>query len=140
MRNVLENYARLDRRFHLLGYLSKAEIKQQLHEYDFLILPSYFEPFGIVLLEALACGVPCIISNLAGPMEVITHDETGIVFPLEEVDGFVKAINYSMELQDHQYESMCRKAISKSKQYDVNEIAKKWVLLFQTICKTRVKK
>ena len=130
----MEKYAAQDKRVHVLGYLSKDVIKSHLCEYDYLLLPSHQEPFGIVLLEALACGVPCIVSNVVGPMEVINHNETGIVFCLEDAEGFAKAMDYSMELDDEQYNIMSNNAMCESKKYDVNEVIKKWVGLFKRVC------
>ena len=134
LRDELDSYAEQDARLHMLGYLSKEQIKEHLHEYDYLILPSYHEPFGIVLLEALACGVPCIVSDLAGPMEIISHDETGIVFNLKEKNGFCCAMKYSMELDNISYMNMSKNGIAESSRYDVEEIVKKWILLFEKIC------
>ena len=135
LKESLQNYANYDNRLVLKGYLSKNEIKLHLHEYDYLILPSHIELFGIVLLEALACGVPSIVSNASGPTEIIRHDETGIAFQLNDPKGFENAMNYSMELNDEQYEAMSKNAIRESRKYDVNEVIKKWVALFERVCK-----
>lgn len=140
LKKELEVYAREDVRLRVLGRLSKEKIKAHLHEYDYLILPSYHEPFGIVLLEALACGVPCIVSNLAGPMEIVSDNETGIVFNLEEKDGFCRAMKHSMEMDDISYTNMSRRGVDESKRYDVNEIAKKWFALFERVCGEREEK
>ncbi len=135
LKDALEQFAAHDMRLHLLGHISKDAIMTHLHEYDYLILPSKRELFGIVLLEALACGVPCIVSNASGPAEIIQHNRTGIIFRLEEKDDFEKAMNYSMELGDDKYEEMSNNAIAESKQYDVNEIIKKWIMLFEKVSK-----
>ena len=134
LRESLERYATQDSRICLLGQLSKEEIKARLKDYDYLILPSFHELFGIVLLEALASGVPCIVSNAAGPIEVISHNNTGIVFRLEDKDGFDRAMDYSLELSDSLYETMCKNAISESRKYDCSEVVKKWVNLFERVC------
>lgn len=134
LRDSLEGYAMQDNRICLLGHLSKDEIKVRLKDYDYLILPSYEEPFGIVLIEALASGVPCIISNAVGPIEIISHNKTGIVFRLEDKDDFARAVDYSMELSDSLYETMCKNAVFESKKYDCSEVVKKWVSLFERVC------
>ena len=134
LKDDLERYAAQDSRICLLGKLSKDEIKAQLKDYDYLILPSYQEPFGIVLLEALACGVPCITSNAQGPIEIICHNKTGIIFRLEDGNGFEQAMDYSMELSDNLYENMSKNAILESEKYDCCEIVKKWTSLFERVC------
>lgn len=133
LRELIEQYAAIDKRVHLLGYLSSDEIKDRLHEYDYLILPSKEELFGIVLLEAMACGVPCIVSDAVGPSEIIVHDKTGIMFSLIDVDGFDCAMEYSMALDDDKYKFMCNMALNESVKYDVSTVIKSWIALIKRI-------
>ena len=44
---------------------------------DFHVLPSFYEPIGNVVLEAMACGLPIIGSKIAGMSDIISHGETG---------------------------------------------------------------
>jgi starch synthase len=46
--------------------------------------PSIYEPFGIINLEAMACEVPVVASAVGGMKEVIVHEETGLLVPLEQ--------------------------------------------------------
>ncbi len=46
--------------------------------------PSIYEPFGIINLEAMACETPVVASKVGGMKEVILHDETGLLVPLEQ--------------------------------------------------------
>ena len=49
---------------------------------DVLVVPSVYEPFGIVALEGMAAGVPVVVSQVGGLAEVIAHDRTGVfVYP-----------------------------------------------------------
>ena len=49
---------------------------------DVLVVPSIYEPFGIVALEGMATGVPVVASQVGGLAEIIDHDRTGIfVYP-----------------------------------------------------------
>ncbi|MCI8749612.1 MAG: glycosyltransferase [Lachnospiraceae bacterium] len=134
LRDAIEEYASKDKRVHLLGYLSSDEIKVRLHEYDYLILPSREELFGIVLLEAMACGVPCIVSDAVGPSEIIAHDKTGIMFSLTDVKSFDFAMEYSIALDDDKYKCMCNAVLKESIRYDVSEVIKKWISLIKQVC------
>jgi glycosyltransferase involved in cell wall biosynthesis len=49
--------------------------------FDLLVYPSVMGAFGLVVLEAMACGLPVVVSQLNGTTEVITHDRTGILVP-----------------------------------------------------------
>lgn len=74
-------FSKVDKRVRCLGRLENSEIKALLKSYDFLILPSKEEPYGIVLIEALSSGVPCIISEAIGPKEIIKENLTGLIIP-----------------------------------------------------------
>jgi starch synthase len=49
--------------------------------------PSIYEPFGIINLEAMACGTPVVAAAVGGIREVVDHDETGLLVPFEPVSA-----------------------------------------------------
>ncbi len=56
---------------------------------DLFLLPSEQESFGLTALEAMACGVPVIGARTGGLPEVITHGETGFLYPIGEINSMV---------------------------------------------------
>ena len=54
-----------------------------------LTLTSRFEPYGAVVNEALACGVPCLVSSCAGATDLIRTEQQGVVFESENEDDLV---------------------------------------------------
>ena len=59
---------------------------------DFLVVPSLYEIFGIVILEAYACGKPVIASSVMGPKELVLDGETGILVNPREINELTDAI------------------------------------------------
>ncbi len=84
-RCYLEGIARstgYTQRILFTGFISDAEVIALMTSADVLVIPSIYEPFGIVALEGMATGVPVIASRVGGLAEVIEHDRTGIfVYP-----------------------------------------------------------
>ena len=58
---------------------------------DLFLLPSKNESFGLAALEALSCGVPVVASKMGGLPEVVTHGETGFLFPMGNVEEMADA-------------------------------------------------
>ena len=60
---------------------------------DVCVVPSYYEPFGLVAIEAMACGTPVIASNVGGLKFTVIPEETGLLVPPHDVSGFACAID-----------------------------------------------
>lgn len=68
-------------------FLGKQDNLSELYAIsDLKLLLSEKEAFGLVLIEAMACGVPCIGSNIGGIPEVIEHNENGFIVPLNDIE------------------------------------------------------
>jgi glycosyltransferase involved in cell wall biosynthesis len=64
------------------GFLDEATLIELQKSADVSVVPSLFEPFGIVALEAMAAQSPVVASDTGGLSEIIEHDVTGVkVFP-----------------------------------------------------------
>jgi glycosyltransferase involved in cell wall biosynthesis len=59
----------------------RPDIPEIMAALDLLVLPSWWEPFGRVLIEAMASGKPVVATNLGGPAEIVRDRETGILVP-----------------------------------------------------------
>jgi L-malate glycosyltransferase len=63
------------------------DVAQVISMADLMVLPSEKESFGLVALEAMACGVPTVGSNAGGIPELVTHGETGFLAPIGDVEA-----------------------------------------------------
>jgi glycosyltransferase involved in cell wall biosynthesis len=59
---------------------------------DVCVIPSHYEPFGLVALEAMACGTPVVASDVGGLKFTVVPGQTGWLVPPQDVDGFAAAI------------------------------------------------
>ncbi|MBW4691436.1 MAG: glycosyltransferase family 1 protein [Lyngbya sp. HA4199-MV5] len=60
---------------------------------DVCVIPSHYEPFGLVAIEAMACGTPVVASDVGGLKFTVVPDETGLLVPPQDVDAFTQAID-----------------------------------------------
>ena len=69
------------RRARHLPRLDRRRRASQLYRIaDLTVVPSIYEPFGLVALEAMACGCPCLVADTGGLREVVPHEEVGLRF------------------------------------------------------------
>ncbi|MFO0566888.1 MAG: glycogen synthase [Polyangiaceae bacterium] len=67
--------------------LARPEVIQILSHARVFVCPSVYEPFGIVNVEAMACGVPVVASKVGGIPEIVDHEKTGYLVDFEPVPG-----------------------------------------------------
>ena len=83
--------AQLNNQIHLVGQKNKQEIVQLLQQSDIFVLPSRSETFGVVYIEATACGLPIIATDCGGPKTIVTP-QNGLLIPVDDTDALANAI------------------------------------------------
>jgi len=75
-------------RVRFLGFLNQSQLPSAYCSADLFILPSLFEPFGLVVNEAMLCGLPVAVSDRVGAkFDLVRPDENGYVFPAGDVEA-----------------------------------------------------
>lgn len=75
-----------------VGHLDHDALVDLLHTADAAVLPSHYEPFGIVALEAAATGIPLVTSNVGGLGEAVLNGQTGVSYPPRDVAALAAAV------------------------------------------------
>lgn len=95
LRSNLEIFAKthhLD--LHILGFINQSELPNIYRAADVLVLPSETETWGLVANEAMACGVPIIVSDTTGcSVDLAVAGKTGKVFPIGNIEALANAIH-----------------------------------------------
>lgn len=76
-----------------LGKKEYADLPELYSRHDLILFPSISDTFGMVVLEAQACGLPAIVSNIGGPKEIINEGNTGFSLPVTNPNIWVEKVN-----------------------------------------------
>ena len=75
------------------GRLSQDDLPSYYAAADVCVVPSHYEPFGLVTIEAMACGTPVVGSDVGGLQFTVVPEETGLLAPPKDVEAFAAAID-----------------------------------------------
>jgi len=82
----------LDDAVRFLGARDRQYIYRHLQQYDLLVQPSFVEGFGLTIVEAMAAGLPVVVSDLEGPMELIGKGSYGYFFKAGDSNALAAVI------------------------------------------------
>ncbi|RLL48225.1 N-acetyl-alpha-D-glucosaminyl L-malate synthase BshA [Oceanobacillus piezotolerans] len=110
-------------------------ISELLSISDLLLLMSEKESFGLVLLEANSCGVPCIATNAGGIPEVIHHERTGFIVEIGDISA---AANFALELLQDE-ETWNRFSVQAyndaAERFESSKIVNQYIALYEELVK-----
>ncbi|MBN2547318.1 MAG: glycosyltransferase [Spirochaetes bacterium] len=95
-----------------LGRIKRKKLVDEYLDSDLFVFPSNTDTFGMVVMEAQACGLPAVVSDIGGPQEIILSNKTGTVVSTKNPDEWIKAVKEYIYLKFNNTESL--KKIKKS--------------------------
>jgi len=109
------------------------DIQNKYLDASIMLLPSRSEGFGMVLIEAMACGVPCISFDCpSGPGDIISNGEDGFLIEDQNAGSFKQAVAKLMT-DDGLRKEMGAKAKINAQRYAVQPIVQRWDELFRSL-------
>ena len=101
---------------------------------DVLLFPSFFEGFGLVILEAMACGLPVITTDATVGSDVIDNDIDGVVYNSFDIDR-LKNIMLSFINTPTRAREMGLKAHEKASRFTWDSYGRRWEALLNKVTK-----
>ncbi|WP_347989627.1 glycosyltransferase family 4 protein [Methylomonas sp. AM2-LC] len=95
LQNIISKHSAISQNIALVGWKSAAEISALLKAAQVFVFPTIREVGGNVLVEAMACGLPCIVPDYGGPSELV-NQETGIKLKLTDKPNLISAVTSAM--------------------------------------------
>jgi glycosyltransferase involved in cell wall biosynthesis len=119
-RSELENEVaalNISNKVQFLGFVNQSRLPGLYKAADLMVIPSRYEPFGLVVNEAMLCGCPVIASDRVGAVrDLITHCETGYVYPCGNTNGMA-ALFHNIFADPAQLHSVQQRALDRIKMW-----------------------
>lgn len=95
------------------GNLSGAELAQAYASADVFAFPSTTDTYGNVVVEALASGLPCVVSDLGGPKDLVIPGETGVITQALNAESFAEGLAKLLAVTDREAtRTRCRQSVA----------------------------
>ncbi|CAG0935230.1 glycogen synthase [Thermoflexales bacterium] len=118
-------------RVHFTGW--ESEVGRVLSVLNIMVTPSLWEAFGIVNLEAMACGVPIVASRVNGIPEVVRDNETGLLVPPADPAKLAQAIIDLMNDQERRHQMGAYGQEWAARHFSVSTMVKSHEQLYQAL-------
>ena len=130
MGQLKEEIEKENLKIKLMGFISdRDEIYNFLGMSDILLVPSVYEPFGIVVLEAMSAGIPVVGTNIGGVEELINKNEVGLTC-IPDAGELVRCI-IKLQKNTKLYLKFSANGLKNIKNYEERIIFKRYVKLFE---------
>ncbi len=127
----IQDLVKIQKNIHFLGYRNKEKTISLIRGSDVLIQPSLNEGISSTVIEAMACKIPVIATNVGGNKELI-NDQTGLLVDSNSSSQFLDKIQYVLSNKS-KFEAITNNAFAYVQQYDWKIIGKKYLELYHKL-------
>ena len=123
---------------HYLGYISDRQRMALLYAAaDVFVIPSLQEALGRVVMEAMACGTPCVGFRVGGIPDMIDHQVNGYLAEPYEVEDLARGIAWVLEDDQRRHDLSARGAEKIRQKYSLTVMAQRYATLYEEILARR---
>jgi glycosyltransferase involved in cell wall biosynthesis len=122
-------------RVRFLGW--RTDRAALLRAADVCVLPSRYEPFGTVILEAWAAGVPLVACKSAGPAAHVEDGLTGLLVPIDDVAGLSAAMRRAFTDEALRQRLVAQGYAAYIKGYTRESVTQQWIQFYKQLTKTQ---
>lgn len=121
------------RQLHIVIHPAVPDIFEKYLDSSMLLMTSLYEPFGLVLVESMSCGLPVVAFNCPyGPADIIQDGKNGFLVEDRNVGAFADKVCQLIE-DDNLRSEMGQFAIQSSQRYKAENIMPQWIDLFEQL-------
>jgi glycosyltransferase involved in cell wall biosynthesis len=121
----------VEKRVRFLGF--EPDVRRWMRAADGFVLSSLWEGLPMGLLEAGACGLPAVATNVPGTSEVIVDGQTGLLATAGNATGLASAMNRLMRMPPEERNAMGDRARQLvTERYSLDQVLDRWEALYET--------
>jgi len=123
----------LSERVSFHNYCKNEDLPELYNRSDIFVLPSLTESFGLVFLEAMACGLPIIATRTGGIPEIVENGENGILVEPGEIDELKNALDRLISDKELR-QKMSRNNLLRVREFSWEKIANQYLEEYKNVC------
>lgn len=131
IKTEIEKYKNIE----YLGEKSGQELVELYQKAKIFLFPiDWEEPFGLVLVEAMACGTPVVAYNRGAVAEIVKEGVTGFICPAGDIDAMIKAVKKIYKIPEEEYRTMrwaCRKHVEEN--FTIEKMVEGYEKIYQKV-------
>lgn len=117
----------------LLGPLDDTAMERELFSATCLVVPSLLEGFGLIAAQGMLAGTPVIVSDAPGLRSIVTHEKTGLLFPVGDVDSLARELRRIIDDENLRSRLAASARIEAESRFDLPSHAVKLFRLFMEL-------
>ena len=121
---------KVDKQIHFLGF--RRDVYRLCSAADIFLFASLQEGLPVAIMEAMACGLPIIASNIRGNVDLIDPEMGGWLVDPRDTDGFVAAINEAMRCRES-WQKMKKYNLAKVQRYSIDAVVDQMAEIYKTV-------